>query len=199
MQKIGLLMGSFDPIHIGHINMAMCVINADLCDKVLFVVAMQNPWKEKKSRPFDDRCEMVSLSICNARMELCRIEEDIEPPNYSYKTLERIKEEYGEDNEYYIICGSDVLAEMENWAKYDERIKGRFKTISFYRFNTQREPFEHENFRVRETPNGYAIMQNPLEVSSTVIRDMLREGKDPQPLVTSEAYQYMIVNSLYFQ
>ena len=61
--RIGLLFGSFDPIHIGHIAIATTILNAKAVDKVLFVVAAQNPWKDRKATDFNIRCSMVHQSI----------------------------------------------------------------------------------------------------------------------------------------
>ena len=76
--KIGLLLGSFDPIHIAHINIASCVLNGGLCDKVLFVVAQHNPWKENNPAPFDVRCDMINASIeaFDGKCEVCELEKD---------------------------------------------------------------------------------------------------------------------------
>ena len=61
--KIGLLFGSFNPIHIGHIAIATSVLNSHVVDKVFFVVAMQNPWKTQKAIDFNIRCSMVHNAI----------------------------------------------------------------------------------------------------------------------------------------
>ena len=105
MKKIGLLLGSFDPIHIAHVNVASSVINGGLCDKVLFVVAKHNPWKKNAPADFDLRCRMIEASIApwGDRCEVCRLEEDIEPPTYSYKVIEKLGEQHTED-ELLLIC-----------------------------------------------------------------------------------------------
>ena len=86
--RIGLLLGSFDPIHIGHISMATSVLNEQLVDKVLFVPTKQNPWKPK-STSFIHRNMMIMKALYGfENCELCPIEWSIESPNYSYKTLQ---------------------------------------------------------------------------------------------------------------
>ena len=103
--RIGLFFGSFDPIHIAHINVASCVLNSGLCDKVLFVVAQHNPWKERTPAPFELRCKMVEESIkaLGHKCEVCDLEKDIEPPTYTYKVLNKLMELYPQDELFIII------------------------------------------------------------------------------------------------
>ena len=75
--KIGLLLGSFNPITIAHVAMASNVIASGLCDKVLFVVAKHNPWKKEAPAPFELRCQMIEEAIkpLGDTCEVCRFEE----------------------------------------------------------------------------------------------------------------------------
>ena len=132
--KIGLLLGSFDPIHIAHVNIASCAINSGLCDKVLFVVAKHNPWKKHEPAPFELRCEMIKASIgaFGDKCEVCTLEKDIEPPTYSYKVLEKIREIYPND-ELFIICGSDTIDAVTQWKKFETYIKNKVGFIEVKR------------------------------------------------------------------
>lgn len=81
MSKIGLLLGSFDPVTAAHVAIAACAVNSGLCDKVLFVVAKHNPWKKEEPAPFDLRCKMIEEAIkpFGDKLEVCRFEEKHEP------------------------------------------------------------------------------------------------------------------------
>ena len=57
--KVGILLGSFNPIHMGHLHMAASALNAELVDEVVFVPSVQNPWKKKYSADFRNRCFMI--------------------------------------------------------------------------------------------------------------------------------------------
>lgn len=185
--KIGLLLGSFDPIHIGHMNIATCAINSKLCDKVLFVVAKQNPFKKEESTPFDIRCNMVFQAILDADVELkkyqiCKLEGDIEPPTYSYKVLELIRKEYPCDD-LFILCGSDTLNSMPYWKNYDTHIKPHFKNICVLR-GEHKQPSNGKPFEVKEENGVIFITPIMLNVSSTLIRNMVKENMNPTPYVT---------------
>ena len=107
--KVGILLGSFNPIHMGHLHMATSALNAGLVDEVVFVPSVQNPWKKKYSADFRNRCFMISLAIDD--MENCSlssIDYRNTEPYYSVNTLKMLQEEYPED-ELYLIVGADIV------------------------------------------------------------------------------------------
>lgn len=204
--KIGLLFGSFDPIHIGHINIASCVLNSNLCDKVLFVVAQHNPWKKNTPTPFQVRCEMVNSSIepFLEKCEVCDVEKNIEPPTYSYKTLEKLCNEYLED-ELFLICGSDTVEALPNWKNFETHIKNKIGLIEIERNKTKElidftEPFiitkiEENN---EYTNKGYwSIKTQRMDVSSTLVRNMIYNGMNPYPYVNQNILQIIKKYNLY--
>ena len=94
--RVGFLLGSFDPIHMGHLHMAASVLNCELVDEVVFVPSVQNPWKTD-STDFRNRCFMIQLAIDD--MEHCSlssIDYRNNEPYYSVNTLKMLQEEYPE-------------------------------------------------------------------------------------------------------
>jgi nicotinate-nucleotide adenylyltransferase len=205
MKKIGLLLGSFDPIHIAHVNVASSVINGGLCDKVLFVVAKHNPWKKNAPADFDLRCRMIEASIApwGDRCEVCRLEEDIEPPTYSYKVIEKLREQHPED-ELFLICGTDTVERLPQWKKYETNIKPYVGVIEVKRgdgmeIDNKSLPFKiHEGSRCELTNKGFwYIKTQRIDASSTLVRRMLHDGMNPLPYVTKEALEIIKENNLY--
>ena len=201
MKKIGLLLGSFDPIHIAHINIAACVLNSGLCDKVLFVVAKHNPWKRNEPAPFDVRCDMVQLSITpfGSSCEVCELEKDIEPPTYSYKVLAKIREQYPDD-ELYLITGTDTFNKLPRWKNWKTDIEPYFKVICVDRCLCNPKDIgldEDKTFAlgVFDSKIGQIANITPrvLDVSSTMIRNMVANNENPYPLVTKDVLN--IINS----
>jgi nicotinate (nicotinamide) nucleotide adenylyltransferase len=130
--RIGYLLLSADPIHIGHISMASKCINDGVLDEVILCPCVQNPWKDAPIASFEQRCEMIS-NICQFinHCELEDIEKDLFPPYYSCNTLEALYNKYGKDeNEHYIIGGVDVVDSLSSWMNYESMIKGRFGVIA---------------------------------------------------------------------
>lgn len=198
--KIGLLLGSFDPIHIAHINIASAILNTKLCDKVLFVVAKQNPWKEHPPISFDLRCEMIraSISAFDGKCEVCAVEREIEPPTYSYKTLDIIRKQYTND-ELFIICGSDAYNGLHKWKNYESHIKNNFGVILIRRCEEaitstlNNKPFELKKIEGDITE----VITSPIIASSTMIRNMIAYGMNPIPYITQEVYQIIKRYNLY--
>jgi len=203
--KIGLLLGSFDPIHIGHINIASCVLNSELCDKVLFVVAKHNPWKENKPVPMELRCAMIKAFISgfNGRCEICDLEKDIEPPTYSYKVIEKIREIYPND-ELFLIGGTDTIENVAQWKNFDSHIRNKLSYIEVKRndvtdIDNNKVPFEkHLVYRDSLTNKEFwSIKPQRMDASSTLVRNMIKNGMNPIPYINEEILKIILNNNLY--
>ena len=210
--KIGLLLGSFDPIHIGHLNIASCVLNSGLCDKVLFVVAKHNPWKKGKPAPYDVRCQMIEASIkgFDGRCEVCRFEaESEEEVVYSYIPITMALERYPNDK-IYVIAGEDTLQKIPNWKNFETHIKDKVEFIELNRGNT--ESFENTKnclgnqipfhkwitWREKLGKNTINMLQTQrIDMSSTLIRNIVADNMNPFPYVNEEVYNIIKQNNLY--
>lgn len=202
--KIGLLLGSFDPIHIGHINIASCVLNSGLCDKVLFVVAKHNPWKDNEPAPMELRCAMIKASIrgFDGRCEVCDLEKDIEPPTYSYKVLDKIREVYPTD-EIIIIGGSDTIQAIPQWKNFETHIKNKVSYIEVKR-NDGAEICNKIPFKKHLTSRSdlgdrqfWYIKTQRIDASSTLVRNMVKKGRNPIPYINEEVLKIITDNNLY--
>lgn len=171
--KVGFLLGSFDPIHMGHLHMATSALNTELVDEVVFVPSVQNPWKENYT-DFRNRCFMISLAIDD--MEHCSlssIDYRNTEPYYSVNTLKMLKEEYPED-ELYLIVGDDIAPSIKDW-KEGEWILENFIVLTLLR--------EHGRAK--------------LNISSTEIRELAKDKKQIYPLVPKVIAQYIKRFNLY--
>ena len=203
MKKIGLLLGSFDPIHIAHINIAACALNSGLCDKVLFVVAKHNPWKKAEPAPFDLRCKMIEAAIepFGDKAEVCRFEEGFEPPVYSYLPIGKAIETYPDD-EIYLLAGSDTIDKIPRWKNFDTHIKDKIGFIEVLRgFDStiadKPIPFEIGGKAVCTAMTVTILETQKLNASSTLVRKMVHDGTNPYPYVTKEVLKIIQDNNLY--
>lgn len=204
--KIGLLLGTFDPIHIGHISMASCVLNSNVCEKVLFVVAKHNPWKEREPASFELRCKMVEAAIrsFNGKCEVCTIENNIEPPTYSYKVLEEIKKSYLND-ELFLILGTDTFKSLPQWKNYESHIKDKIEIIEISRgdglcHDDADKPFVKVcsyDEKVNEYKSHYKLIVPRMDISSTMVRNVIENGMIPMPYLNEEVFNIITVNNLY--
>lgn len=205
MKKRGLLLGSFDPIHIAHINIASCALNSGLCDEIFFVVAKHNPWKSHEPAPFDLRCKMIEASIIpfNGKCSVCDLEKDIEPPTYSYKVIDKICEKYPED-ELYIIAGTDTIQRISHWKNFDTNINGKVKFIEVTRGDKELSidessgnPFAIKYCTYDKLGEVPVIITHRMDISSTMVRNLVKDDMNPIPYVTNETYKIIIKNKLY--
>ena len=206
MKKIGLLLGSFNPVTIAHVAMASNIINSGLCDKVIFVVAKHNPWKKKiEPAPFDLRCKMVEAAIepLGDKAEVSWVEEEFDPPVYSYLPIGKALEAYPDD-EIYIIAGTDTIDRIPRWKNFDTHIKGKVKFIEVLRdydssIADEPIPFEVQGETVSTVMEVTTLEMQKMDVSSTMVRNMISKGMNPYPYVTKEVLQIINDNNLYRQ
>lgn len=183
-EKIGILLGSFDPIHIGHIAMATSCLNEGLVDEVLFTPTMQNVFKKRRATDFLHRCNMISSALIDLpNCKLNSIDCMTNPPYYSSNTLKLIKEIYP-DEELYLIFGIDTLCELGEWHE-SEWIMNNFKIIEVTRGIRARS--------VGDIPR----VQLDLGVSSTMIRKLISEKKEIIPYVRQSVKDYIKYHNLY--
>ena len=122
MQKIGIMGGTFNPIHIGHLTLAQRVLDDLKLDEIWFIPTGCSYMKSNKDMVSpEERYHMTSLAIENhSQMKCLDIEIKRQGYTYSYETLEQLKNLYPQ-NVFYFIFGADCLFQIEEW-KYPERI-----------------------------------------------------------------------------
>ena len=116
--RIGLLGGTFNPIHFGHLEIAKAALNLLKLDKLIFIPA-GNPWQKDDFISFDHRLKMLKLAIKDmANVEISEIEKDEIKPSYTYQTLEELHSIYPE-SEFILLVGSDAIKSFGTWKKPD--------------------------------------------------------------------------------
>lgn len=121
-EKIGVFGGSFDPIHMGHLNLALTICEEKGLDKVLFCPAKISPFKVDNPpiASYEERCEMVELAIAGlARCELCLVDKDRKGPSFMIETLLDLKKMY-ERAQFFLIVASDTYAQFDRWKRVEE-------------------------------------------------------------------------------
>ncbi len=192
MARIGLYFGSFNPIHNGHVAVAHTVLEnvKKPLDQVWLVPSPQNPFKDIESlAPFNNRSEMTNLAICTFdHIYVCDIEKDVPPPNYTWDTLETLKEFYP-NHTFYIIIGSDNYHRLEEWKNYDKIIAG----YDFFIVMRNGEDFSH-------VENGkFTCLPQVLTISSTEIREKIQSGESLYGLVSPVVENYIRERNLYIK
>jgi nicotinate-nucleotide adenylyltransferase len=191
--KIGLFFGSFNPVHIGHLALANYIVEYTDLDQFWFVVSPQNPFKEKETLLSDQvRLEMLELAIeGDNRFVVCDIEFRMPKPSYTIDTLTYLHEKHPK-YEFVLIMGSDGLPTFHKW-KNHEFIVSRYHRLIYPRITDTKVNYDiHRNFTLlHEAPK--------IEISSSFIRQAIREGKDIRHFLPSRVYDYIVRFNLYHQ
>jgi len=187
--RIGILGGTFNPIHIGHLILAEEACYKLKLDKILFVPTFRPPHKDMDI-PIGakDRLMMVQLAIeDNPKFEISTFEIDSKKKSYSIDTLKEFRRVYGEDAQLYFITGSDSLKDLFSW----KDVNDIFKISKFIVANRPGYP-------VTDVPKEVeTVVITPIEVSSEDIRRRLKENRSIRYLVPEKVRSHIIEHDLY--
>lgn len=187
MRKIGILGGTFDPPHHGHLLIANEALHGLNIDEIWFLPNQEPPHKKKSGLiQNEDRVKMLELAIQgepNFRIET--IELDRPSPSYTYDTMKQLTELHP-DVHFYFIIGADMVEYLPKWYKIDELLE----MVSFIGVNR---------------PAYSAVSTYPLihldvpqfEVSSSLIRERIKEGKTLRYLLPDSIIEYLKEKNLY--
>ena len=184
--KIGLYFGTFNPIHVGHLIIANHMVeNSDL-DEIWMVVTPHNPFK-KKSSLLDNhhRLELVYKATEEyTKIKPSNIEFKLPQPNYTAHTLAHISDLY-KDKQFCLIMGEDNLKSFHKWKNF-ETILEHHKIYVYPRIS---EGIIATQFD--EHPKIHKIAAPIVQVSSTMIRNGIKDGKNIKPMLTKEVWSYI--------
>ena len=191
--------GTFDPPHIAHLIIAEVARVWLELDKVVFIPAGE-PWM-KSSRMVtgaEKRVDMAGLAIdSNPAFSLSLIEVKRPGPTYTVDTMEELSGEVGYDAGLFLLLGWDSLADLPSW-KAPYRISKMARIVAFPRPGfVKPDPAELEKAMPGIAERIVYIEEPYLGISSTCIRQRVREGKSIRYLVPDKVGQYIIENNLY--
>jgi nicotinate-nucleotide adenylyltransferase len=188
--KIGLLFGSFNPIHIGHLIIANYMANHTALDKVWLVVSPQNPLKKYGDLINTyDRLEMAKLATDNAtNIAVSDVELKLPQPSYTIDTLTHLKEKYPE-HDFALIMGSDNLVTLHKWKNYKLILRD-------YQIFVYPRP-GYENAEFASHPSVTITMTPQMELSATFIRKSIAEKKNLQYFVPDPVLKFIESKGLY--
>lgn len=196
MRKIGLLGGSFDPIHFGHINLAVEILEKASLDEILFCPANISPHKIDlpPKATAKQRLDMVKLAI-EGIDEFSIYDEEIERKNISYTidTLRALRKKYSSDVEINLILTPSLLENLDSWKECNDLFELANIIIAsdtnFIENNLPR--------CLKEISNKNIIITRRFEVSSTDVRSRLSSSAYCGHLVPSKVLDYIYKHSLY--
>lgn len=181
-QRIGILGGTFDPIHNGHLCMGLSVLESETLDHLLVVVSGLPPHKSCEA-PAEDRWKMVvSACACDERLIPSRLELDRTGITYTFDTLTAIKAQYPKADLFYVI-GADTLMQLHSWHRSDEVLSLCTFLVCPRADGSEPSEFSSELKRLKSRGGHFRIIpMKPISVSSTEIRSALSSGAIPDHL-----------------
>jgi len=199
--KIGIMGGTFDPIHFGHLVLAEEIRNNFDLEKIFFVPAGVPPHKgDLNITDKELRYSMTLLaSMSNPNFEVSKIEIESEEVSYTINTIKKIKERLKNDDvEIFFITGADAIMDIELWKDYKELL-GLCSFIGATRPGINAEHLEKKIAYLRETYNASIHLTRipGLAISSTDIRNRVKEGRSFKYLLPETVEAFIIKNNLY--
>lgn len=199
-RRIGIMGGTFDPIHMGHLILGEKAYEQLGLDKILFMPSGNPPHKrDREGRASDEqRVEMVRRAISgNPHFELSLVEMHENGYTYTYHTLEALKKEQ-EDTEYFFIIGADSLFNFETW-KEPMRICQACTLVVATRDHTSAAELDREMARlsVKYHGNFLKLETMNIDVSSALLRDWIRSRKSVRYYMQEEVIAYIEDNGIY--
>ncbi|WHX39388.1 nicotinate-nucleotide adenylyltransferase [Mesobacillus sp. AQ2] len=187
MMKVGILGGTFNPPHTGHLVIANEVLHAYGLDEVWFMPNQVPPHKTV-NMPISnsDRLEMLELAIAdNQKFRVEKAELERSGPSYTYETMKILKAK-NKEIDFYFIIGGDMVEYLPKWHKIDELLEMvKFVGVSRPSYTTETE----YDILYAETPQ--------MDISSSMIRERVRDGISIRYLLPESVRLYIEENGLY--
>lgn len=190
MKKTGLFFGSFNPIHVGHLILAEYFATQTELEEVWLVVTPQNPLKKKDSLLEQYlRLDLVHRAIeGNNNLRATDVEFKLEKPSYTIHTLIHLREQFP-DRQFSLIMGEDNLVSLPRWKNY-EQILEQFEVLVYPRVG--QHPSE-----LAGHPHVHLVQAPVVEISSSQIRNLLKNKQSIRYLVPDAIYEYLLKEGFY--
>lgn len=185
MKKIGILGGTFDPPHIGHLIIANEVYDQLQLDEVWFIPTYEPPHKEKAASTSENRLEMLQLAIAgNDAFHINDLELKRKGKSYTVDTMRELTAQ--EEAEFYFIIGADNIEYLPYWHEIDKLMQ----MVEFV--GVQRTSYK------TETPYPVTLVDVPLvDVSSSFIRKKIKQEASVRYWINDQVYDYIKEHQLY--
>lgn len=197
MIKVGIMGGTFDPIHIGHLILAMEAINYKNLDEVWFIPTGNPNFKQDKNvTDKQKRFEMVKIATQdNKKFNVCDYEINKNGVTYSWETMKYLRENY--DYDFYFIMGEDSLMSVETWENAEDFLKNT-KILACIRRQEEMSKLDEKIDELKS--KGYFVEKIPasfIDISSTKIREKVQSNQDFRYFLPNQVFEYIVRNKLY--
>lgn len=188
--KIGLLFGSFNPIHNGHLIIAEYVAENTELDQVWLVVSPQNPLKKKETLLANHhRLAMVKLAVEDStKLKVSDIEFKLPVPSYTINTIVHLQEKHPKHS-FALIMGADNLEGFTKWKNYEQLLE----LCELYVYPRP----GYDGGALKKNPKTHWVNAPLMELSATYIRQAIKEGKSIRYMLPEAVYKYLSEMNFY--
>jgi len=199
--RIGILGGTFDPIHIGHLAMAESAYREFDLDEVWFMPNGDPPHKQVEhnaKRDLEHRIEMIKLAIAPIPyFRLNMSEAQVHEHSYTYATLRKLQETYPV-HKYFFVMGADSLYAIEQWKNFTEIFPQCNILVARRNDNDMAQLYSHIAYLHRSYGANVELLHSPLiDVSSSQIRKAIEAQEDLNPYLPDVVADYICKEGLY--
>ncbi|NBG88940.1 nicotinate-nucleotide adenylyltransferase [Isachenkonia alkalipeptolytica] len=200
MKKVGVIGGSFDPIHFGHLRIAQIALEEHHLEEILFIPSGNPPHKKTKDlSPAIDRLNMVKLAVDdNQNFTACDYEIYESGITYTILTIKELQKQYPKGTVFSFILGADAFLDMDSWRDLEEFLSIVELIVlsrSYYKTSKVEEKIKH--YQEQYPCNIQTIYAKTLNISATSLRKLVKSGKSLRYLVPSEVDKYIYTRGLY--
>jgi nicotinate-nucleotide adenylyltransferase len=189
---VGVLGGTFDPIHLGHLVAASEALNQLELDQVVFVPAGR-PWQKTECADAEDRFMMTSLAVAaHRRFAASRLELDRRGPTYTVDTLATMQGFWGSETTLFFLAGADAVAKLSTWRNV-EKLSSLGEIVAFSRPGTEASEIKPGE----DWPRHHLLDMPAIGVSGTEVRARVRAGRPIDFIVPAGVVDYIQGHGLY--
>ena len=189
--KTGLLFGSFNPVHTGHLIIAEYMMQHTGLSEIWFVLSPRNPLKGPEALPVQHRLELLRLAVDDEPgFSVCDIELGMHIPSYTADTLEALSRRF-KDTTFVLLIGSDNLEVFDQWKDY-EKLMNKYDIFVYPRPGANAHAFHSH-------PGIMQVKAPMLEISSTYIRNAIQAGKSVRYMLPEKVWQQIVLKGYYLK
>ena len=182
MKRVGIYVGSFNPVHKGHIAIARACLDQDLVDEV-WIIATGNYWNKNDLYSKQDRINMLKL----VKEKGMVIDETYNDYPYTHQIFEQLEKDHP-DKQFSLILGADNLPRFREWKNYEDLLKYPFIILPRDEINGE----EVKDMMKDLNKENYSILDmEPIDISSTCIRDHLDDYEEVSDMIEEDVYAYL--------
>ncbi|MEX0846129.1 MAG: nicotinate (nicotinamide) nucleotide adenylyltransferase [Balneolaceae bacterium] len=191
-QRIGLFGGTFDPVHHGHISIAESFLKTDHIDQLWVLLTPYPPHKQQDHKTsYEKRLDMLKAAFSGFdNLSIKTIENRLPKPSYTVQTVRYLKKEHP-DYTFYFCMGEDSLSQFHTWKFYQEILEECDLLVA------NRPGVTHEDVEPQILSHTHFVDHNPLDISSSEIRELAKAGKAYENFVPDNVAKIIDKEQLY--